>query len=149
MAPRKPSIRYRMNSNGPFWHKSFTHIKQSVGAVSRKVWCTKFPSSFLNTVFTSVSVASSPRFFLTSATDQIGVHTALKYGTKLNRSVTLNFRDLRCAAQRRSFTEIGPPQPFLCVSRSPFRYECIVYPVQRHHSLRLRSPDSSGILRFR
>lgn len=51
---------------------------KSVGAVNRDVWCTKFPSSFLNTVFTSVSVASSPpSFLLTSATGQIGVHTAL------------------------------------------------------------------------
>ena len=120
MAPGKPSI----NSNGPFWHKSFTHIKQSVGAVSRKVWCTNVPSSFLNTVITSVSVASSPRSFsLTSATGQIDVHTALKYGTKPNRYVTLNFRELRCATQLRSFTEITPPQPFLCVSRSPFWYD--------------------------
>ena len=59
-------------------------------------------------IFTSVSVGTSPRFYLfTSATDRIGVHTAPKYSTKPVRYVTLHRRGAR---QVRSVTEIAPPQ---------------------------------------
>ena len=73
-------------------------------------------------IFTSVSVSSSLRSYLfTSATVRIGVHIALKYGTKPTRYVTLHFRDQRGAAslRHRHRAEITS----LCVNGSPIRYE--------------------------
>ena len=64
-------------------------------------------------IFTSVSVGTSPCFYLfTSATDRTGVHTAPKYSTKPVRYVTLHRRGAR---QLRSITAIAPPQ---CINRS-------------------------------
>ena len=56
-------------------------------------------SSHHSLIFTSASVGSSPRSNLfTSGTGRVGVYTALKYGTKPIRYVTLHFRDRHSAA---------------------------------------------------
>ena len=116
MAPRKPSIQYRINSNSPFWHMSFTHIEQSVGAVNRDVWCIKFPSSFLNTVFASFSVASSPRsFLLTSATGQIGVHTALLSMPQNRTDMWLSTFEIRAAPSSFALSKKSRYHNLFCV----------------------------------
>ena len=73
---------YSMNSIGPGRYKSFTHIETS----RRRGWPGGFGalnSSPHSRIFTSVSVGSSPRFYLfISVTVRIVVHTAPKCGTK-------------------------------------------------------------------
>ena len=100
-----------MNSNGPGWHKSFTHIETS--------------SSPHSQIFTSVSVCCSARCYpFTSVMGRMVVHTAPQYTPKnlspIWRSI---FAPLFCAVQPRSVTEIAQPQSFLCVNRSPIRYD--------------------------
>ena len=50
-------------------------------------------------------------------TGRTDVYTAPKYGTRPIRNVTIG------TAQLRSVTEMASPQPFLCLSRIPIRYD--------------------------
>ena len=88
---------YSMNSIGPGWRKSFTHIETS----RRRGWPRGFGalnSSPHSRIFTFVSEGSSPRSYLfISATGRIDVHIAPKCGTKPLRYVMLHFRDRRGA----------------------------------------------------
>ena len=101
VAQRK-AIRYSMNSNDPWLHKSFTHIEHRAGRAWPRGFGALINSSPHFWIFTSVSVYSSPRSYLfTSAMGRIGVHFAPKYGTKPIRYVKLHFRDRRDAASLR------------------------------------------------
>ena len=95
---------------------ALANTEHRAGAVGRE-GLVPFIPALTSELFTSVSVGSSPRYYLfTSATGRISVHTAPKYGTKPIRYVTLHFLD-------RTVTEIAPPQPFLSVNRRPIRYD--------------------------
>ena len=73
-------------------------------------------------IFTFISVGSIPHSYLfTSATGRIGVQTVSKYG-KILSNVLRSTSEIG-PAQLRSVTEIAPPQPFLCVNRSPIWYD--------------------------
>ena len=79
-----------------------------------RVWCTKFQSSLLNIYFRLSGFQSSLLLiYFRHRPKRCShfVHTIPKNGTKSIRHMTLHFRDRRV-----------PPQPFLCVNKSPVRY---------------------------
>ena len=96
-----------MNSNWTDW-KSFTHIEQIIEhRAGLKCW-SGWPRGFgeLNprphsSMFTSVSVDSSPHSRLFTSMVQIQVQTAPKCCTEPLRYMTLHFRDRRGAASLR------------------------------------------------
>ena len=72
----------------------------------RRGWCTKLQFSLLNIYFRIGGLQAWLMFTL---------HRRME--KKPIRYVTIQFRSLR------SVTKIAPPQPFLCVNRSLFRYD--------------------------
>ena len=103
-----------MNSNGPRRHKPYTHIEHPAGTVGQGDWCTKCHSSLLNIYF-----RLSGSYSFTSAEQVFTLH----------RSVAQNLSDMWRStfeigsAQLRFVTEIAPLEQFLCVNRSPIRYD--------------------------
>ena len=83
--------------NGPGQHNSnHKHQKSRRRGWPRWFGVIKFQSSLLNIYFRLSG--SGPRSYLfTSSTGHIGVHTALKYGTKPIGYMTVHFRDRRGA----------------------------------------------------
>ena len=103
-------------------------INLSINQSHRTSWRHDWPrglgalnSSPLSGLFTSVSVASSTRFYrFTSATGRIGVYTALKYDKK---TYPISDTPLLRSAWRSvaPSPNSSPPQP-LCGNRSPIEY---------------------------
>ena len=90
------SVRYGMNSNGTDWKVVHVHLTSC-----RSGWPRGFgelnPRSH-SSIFTSVSVDSSPHSHLFTSMVQIQVQTAPKCCTEPLRYMTLHFRDRRGAA---------------------------------------------------
>ena len=118
--PYRIAFVYSMSTNGPGRYKSFTHIKHSDAAVGGdRVGALNLQSSLLNIYFClSRFQLSLPLIYFRdrphrcSYCSKVWLKTYLISDALLSRLVQLG-----------SVTEIAPLEPFLCVNRSPIRYD--------------------------
>ena len=96
------------------WNKTFTHIEYRAGAVDRKGLVSIFRLSGFQSSLLLIH-------FLYGPPDKTKSHN----GSWQNLSDVWRFTFEIGAAQLRSVTKLVPPQPFLCVSRGPIRYDGI------------------------
>ena len=100
-------------------NKSFTDIEHRNGALADRDWCTKSQSSLLNINFRLSGFQSS--FLLVYF--RYGLNTCSHYTKVWHLSDMWRSTLEISAAQLRSVTESAPKSPFLCVNRSPSRYD--------------------------